>query len=69
MGAPRVDLECVETGERFGGDGSAVVRGDTYDLVRCLVGRRSRAQADAVLNWGDTTEETREHFAIYGWND
>ena len=69
MDAPSVDLECVDTGERLGDGGSAVVRGDIYDLVRCLVGRRSRAQADEVLDWGDTTEETQEHFAIYGWND
>jgi hypothetical protein len=69
MDAPSVDLECVDTGERLGDGSSAVVRGDSYDLVRCLVGRRRRAEADEVLDWGDTTEETKKHFATYGWND
>jgi hypothetical protein len=69
MDAPSVDLACVDTGERFGDGGSAVVRGDSYDLVRCLVGRRSRAEADEVLDWGDTTDETKRHFPIYGWNN
>ena len=46
-------LVCSDTGLRVGASpGAAVVRGSLYELHRTLAGRRTRAEADAALDWG-----------------
>jgi len=69
MGVPAVGIECADTGQRLEADGPGVVLGDSYDVLRCLVGRRTRPDADAMLKWGETTEETRDGFSVFGWKD
>ena len=63
-----VNLVATDTGRRWtkGGD-NPTVAGPAYDLLRAVGGRRTRAQADASLDWGDAPEETRALLAVYGW--
>lgn len=63
-----IDLVATDTGRRWsdGGDNPAVA-GPAYDLLRAVGGRRTRSQADASLDWGDTPEEARALLAVYGW--
>lgn len=44
-----------------------VITGSTYELLRVVTGRRSRAEADRLIDWGTTPEETRLIFPIYDW--
>lgn len=46
-----------------------VVTGTTYELLRTITGRRSRAEADRVINWNTTPEQTRLIFPFYDWLD
>lgn len=52
-----------------GGDAQSPheVSGPTYELLRALLGRRSRSEAEQALNWGTTPEAIRQVFAVYGW--
>lgn len=59
----RLDSETLEA------EGPGVVLGDSYDVLRCLVGRRTRPDADAMLKWGETIGETRDGFSVFGWKD
>lgn len=45
------------------------ISGSTYELLRAITGRRSRAESDRVLDWGTTPEATRAVFPIYDWLD
>lgn len=45
------------------------VTGSTYELLRTITGRRSRAEADRLLNWNTTPERTRSIFPFYDWLD
>ena len=63
-----VTLVSTDTGSRIGaGVGAFEVRGTGNDLLRALTGRRTRAEADATLDWGDTPRSIREAFPAYGW--
>ncbi len=55
--------------ETAAGDAASThtISGSTYELLRALTGRRSRAESERVLNWGTTPEATREVFPIYDW--
>lgn len=54
-----------------GGDSESPhqVSGTVYELLRTVVSRRSRAEAEQALNWGSTPEATRQAFTVYGWLD
>lgn len=43
------------------------VSGTSYELLRAITGRRSRAEADRVLSWGSTPEAIRDVLPIYDW--
>ncbi|MEX2628040.1 MAG: maleylpyruvate isomerase N-terminal domain-containing protein [Ilumatobacteraceae bacterium] len=61
-------LRCADTGEHLGpGDPAPTVSGTTYELLRTIGGRRTRAEADDRLDWGGTDEPTRDLFSVYGW--
>jgi hypothetical protein len=63
-----VALTCTDSGtELVTDERSAVVSGSAYDLLRAVGGRRTRDEADVVLDWGDAPETVREHFSVYGW--
>jgi uncharacterized protein (TIGR03083 family) len=63
-----VALHCTDSGtELVTDEGSAVVSGSAYDLLRAVGGRRSRHDADRTLDWGDASETVRDHFSVYGW--
>lgn len=64
-----VDLVGTDSGGRWsrGGAGASVVAGAAYDLLRVVSGRRTRAEADAVLQWCDTPEPVRVMLPVYGW--
>ena len=47
-------------------DAPLVVAGTPFELLRSIVGRRSRRQADA-LRWEGADEVARECFSVYGW--
>jgi uncharacterized protein (TIGR03083 family) len=47
-------------------DAPLVVAGTPFELLRSIVGRRSRRQADA-LQWEGADELARECFSVYGW--
>jgi uncharacterized protein (TIGR03083 family) len=44
-----------------------VVTGSTYELLRTITGRRSRAEADRVIDWNTTPERTRLILPVYDW--
>ncbi|MDX1691281.1 MAG: hypothetical protein R3290_09695 [Acidimicrobiia bacterium] len=48
-------------------DDAPIVTGSSYDLLRCVGGRRTRAQADHLLDWGDTPTEARDLLSVYTW--
>lgn len=56
-----IDHTIALTGE------GPVVTGTAYDLLRCVGGRRTRAEADAVLDWGGAPEAARELLSVYTW--
>lgn len=63
-------LVCTDTGAELAGDGDGrgtKVRGSSYDLLRVVGGRRTRADADAALDWCDTSPEARDLVSLYGW--
>ncbi|MDY7101061.1 MAG: hypothetical protein S0880_07720 [Actinomycetota bacterium] len=45
------------------------ITGSSYELLRAVTGRRSRAEADRALDWGSTPERTRAVLPIYDWLD
>jgi hypothetical protein len=47
-------------------DAPLVVAGTPFELLRSIVGRRSRRQADALL-WEGADEVARKCFSVYGW--
>ncbi len=47
-------------------DAPLVVAGTSFELLRSIVGRRSRRQADA-LRWEGADDVAREWFSVYGW--
>jgi hypothetical protein len=47
-------------------DAPLVVAGTPFELLRSIVGRRSRRQADA-LRWEGADGVARECFSVYGW--
>jgi len=51
------------TGE---GDPGLVLRGSTFDLLRVLTGRRSRAQAEAMVAEGDL-DRYADHLPLFSW--
>lgn len=55
------DLEIA-----FFGD-APVVSGTSYDLLRCVGGRRTRAQADVLLDWDASSERARSLLSVYTW--
>ena len=68
LALPPVTLVRKDTGTTIERDGAASsVGGASYDLLRCIGGRRSRGQADSLLDWGDTAEAVRRYFSVYGW--
>lgn len=63
-----VALRCTDRGtELVTDEHSAVVSGSAYDLLRTVGGRRSRDEADRILDWGDASGAVRERFSVYGW--
>lgn len=62
-----VDLLATDTGRRWGKGAAPTVSGPTYELLRTVCGRRTRAEADRALDWGDTPEPARELLPAYGW--
>jgi hypothetical protein len=47
-------------------DAPVVVAGTPFELLRAIVGRRSRRQADE-LRWNGADGVAIEEFAVYGW--
>lgn len=64
---PTMGLLATDTGRRWGTDGASTVGGTTYDLLRTIVSRRTRAEADHRIDWGDTPELVRSMLPVYGW--
>ena len=63
-----VTLQCCDTGTRIGTfPRAAEVRGTANELLRTLAGRRTRAEADEALDWGDASLDARHLFPVYGW--
>lgn len=63
-----VGLHCTDTGAELLPDAdAATVAGTAYELLRSVGGRRTRHEADAALDWGETTETVRTNFSVYGW--
>lgn len=61
-------LHCTDSGTRLGAGISAPqITGPTYELLRTIAGRRTRAEADEHLDWGATSEPVRTAFSAYGW--
>jgi hypothetical protein len=61
-------LRCIDTGARIGcGPGAFEVSGTGYEILRAIAGRRTRAEADAALDWGGAPESVRAAFSAYGW--
>jgi uncharacterized protein (TIGR03083 family) len=48
-------------------DDAPAVSGTAYDLLRCVGGRRTRAEADTLLEWGSTSEQARSLLSVYTW--
>ena len=68
LGLAPLQLVCRDTGTVIEREGAEfAVGGEAYDLLRCIGGRRSRRQADTLLDWGCTAEPARHHFSVYGW--
>ena len=65
-GLPPLLLVCSDTGREIGKAGGTVVSGASYDLLRVIGGRRTRAEADAALQW-EPSPRARELFSLYGW--
>jgi len=67
-GPLRLELdETSGSAESIGSvDAPLVVAGTPFELLRAIVGRRSRRQADA-LRWEGADEVARECFSVYGW--
>jgi uncharacterized protein (TIGR03083 family) len=64
-----VSLRCTDSATRIGGSVDGVeVSGTAYELLRAVGGRRTRLQADLVLDWGDASEAVRSAFSAYGWS-
>lgn len=68
-GQESVRLQCTETGDVVGGDGDYRVDGETYDLLRVVTSRRTRLEAERLLDWGRTPKGTVDWFPVYGWPD
>ena len=63
-----VTLQCCDTGTRIGTFPRAPeVSGTANELLRTLAGRRTRAEADEALDWGDASLDARHLFPVYGW--
>jgi uncharacterized protein (TIGR03083 family) len=61
-------LRCTDTGTRIGAGVSAPeIAGPAYELLRAIGGRRTRAEADQHLDWGESTEPVRAALSAYGW--
>jgi uncharacterized protein (TIGR03083 family) len=67
-GTVTVNLRADDTHLSLISDPQApTVTGSAYELLRAVGGRRTRSQADATLDWGDTGESVRELFSVYNW--
>ena len=63
-----MNLHCPDIGVRSTVDpDGAAVTGDSYELLRCMFSRRTRAQADTTLDWGSADSLSRDLFAVYDW--
>lgn len=65
---PTVSLVGTAPEVRVGNEAASHrVRGSTYELLRTVTGRRSREEAEHLLDWTTTPAATKEVFPIYGW--
>ena len=62
-----VSLACSEPSLSLETDGAPTMYGCAYDVLRSLGGRRTRDQADRLLDWGTVPAEARDLFSVYGW--
>ncbi len=62
-----VALVATDSGRRWGSSSIPTVAGTTYDLLRTIGGRRTRAEADALLDWGQSADDVRDLLPVYGW--
>jgi hypothetical protein len=67
-GPMRLELDGASAGVESMGSSDAplVVAGTPFELLRSIVGRRSRRQVDA-LRWEGADEVARDCFSVYGW--
>ncbi len=65
-----VGVTATDAGESIeANDGAPVVRGSAYDLLRTFGGRRTQAEADSLLDRGETPDIVRHMWAAYGWKE
>lgn len=61
-----VDLLATDAGRRWGTGAADPLTGTSYDLLRTIGSRWTRAEADRVIDWGNTPDATRGMLPVSG---